>query len=80
MLYESQGIVDREVEELKRQARIVLEDCRMYAAECVRNVADEMMIFDDLQGTFNGRYTGVKLLPHLQKHLRDTQPQVKATN
>ena len=48
----------------------VLNEFGNYAAECVRGVDDKMMILDDLQPHFVGRYTGRALLQHLQKCLR----------
>jgi hypothetical protein len=66
-LYEEQGVEDEEAQALKSEARIILDKCRQYAAECVRDSEDEMMIFDDLQPTFQGRYTGRRLLKHLQE-------------
>jgi len=51
---------------LKQEARVVLDERSQYAAECVRATGDEMMIFDDLQPTFLGRYTGRTLLWCLQ--------------
>ena len=69
-LYNEQGVEEDEAKSLKGEARKVLEKCRDYAAECVRGVEDEMMIFDDLQPTFQGRYTGRTLLRHLQEWSR----------
>jgi hypothetical protein len=69
-LYEEQGEEAAEAKVLKGEARKVLEKCRDFAAECVRETKDEMMIFDDLQPTFQGRYTGHTLLKCLQKQSR----------
>jgi hypothetical protein len=71
ILYQEQGVSEKDSEYLKSEARKVIEECRQFAAECLHDVKDAkdetmMMILDDLQGTFQGRYTGRALLPFLQ--------------
>ncbi|GJC93878.1 transcriptional xre family [Colletotrichum higginsianum] len=73
-LYEEQGLEDKKVQTLKAEARKVLEEYRSYAAECVQSTNDELMIFDDLQPTLLGRYTGTALLKHLQANLPRRRP------
>ncbi|KAF4828998.1 Transcription activator GutR [Colletotrichum tropicale] len=69
LLYEKQGTDELEAQALRSKARQVLEQNREFAAECVKDSDDELMIFDDLQPTLLGRYTGTALLKHLQANL-----------
>lgn len=72
LLYREQGIKRDEAVKLELQAEELLEKFGHYAAKSVRETKDKLMIFDDLQPTFLGRYTGQKLLKHLQ-----TSPEFK---
>lgn len=69
LLYNEQGLREDKAETLKAEVETVLNEFTSYAAECVHGVEDKMMILDDLQPSFFGRYTGVNLLKHLQKSL-----------
>lgn len=67
LLYREQGIEPEETEVLQTAARRVLERYQEYAPPCVRDSGDELMVLDDLQPTFLGRWTGRSLLKCLQK-------------
>ncbi|KAI8158984.1 hypothetical protein K4K49_004321 [Colletotrichum sp. SAR 10_70] len=70
MLYDKLGIEEEQSRTLKEKARKVLEQNKGFAEECVQDSEDELMIFDDLQPTLLGRYTGTTLLKRLQEKLR----------
>jgi hypothetical protein len=70
-LYREQGIEELAATELEGNANGFLDEFSKYISEAVRDSGDKLMIFDDLQPTFLGRYTGVKLLTHLQKQHRE---------
>ena len=59
---------------LQEDARRVLIKYRHYAPDHIQDTNDDMMIFDDMQGTFTGRYTGRDLLPHIQTQTGGAQP------
>ncbi|KAK3368627.1 nb-arc and tpr domain-containing protein [Podospora didyma] len=75
LLYEEQGSEDRddEIKELKAAAMEVLEEFRHYIPRSIRETGDIMMMFDDMQPTFQGRYTGRTLLPHIQARSKQQQ-------
>ncbi|KXJ88488.1 hypothetical protein Micbo1qcDRAFT_197288 [Microdochium bolleyi] len=68
-LYRKQGIKEEEAAELEASAESVLEQYGQYAAECVQKQGNKMMILNDLQPTFLGRFTGLKLLKFLQENM-----------
>lgn len=70
VLYREQEIEGDAAASLEEEAGQVLFEIGNHAAECVCGVDDKMMILDDLQPTFLGRYTGRSLLKHLQEHLK----------
>ncbi|KAK0385014.1 hypothetical protein NLU13_7492 [Sarocladium strictum] len=67
LLYREQGIEEQAADHLEGLANSFLDEFSEYISEAVRGVDDKLMIFDDLQPTFLGRYTGVQLLKHLQE-------------
>jgi hypothetical protein len=69
-LYREQDFDEEAAAELEGRADAFLEEFQEYIPEAVRDSGDKLMIFDDLQPTFLGRYTGVKLLKHLQEQHR----------
>jgi tetratricopeptide (TPR) repeat protein len=69
VLYREKGINEDQAAVLEADADEVLGRLGSFAAECLGDVEDKMMILDDLQPTFSGRYTGRNLLRHLQKCL-----------
>lgn len=69
LLYRAQGTEEAKASKLEHDADVVLAENQGYAAECVQLVSDKMMILDDLQPTFAGRFTGRGLLKHLQVHI-----------
>jgi hypothetical protein len=48
----------------------VLNEVRGYAPAPIRDSGDDMMIFDDMQSTFWGRYTGRKLFKFMQEQVK----------
>ncbi|KAF4869365.1 Transcription activator GutR [Colletotrichum siamense] len=72
-LYEIRGVEEKEAKALKAKSTEVLEQNRRFAEQCVQDSGDELMIFDDLQPTLLGRYTGTALLKKLQTHLHRNQ-------
>lgn len=70
LLYREQNIEEDAAAAMEAEAMQVVNEFGSYAAECVRGVNDKMMILDDLQPSFLGRYTGRSLLKHLQKCLK----------
>ncbi|KAH8881847.1 hypothetical protein GQ53DRAFT_886470 [Thozetella sp. PMI_491] len=67
LLYEEQGVEEAQSAALRDDAMKIMDQCRQYAGLCVRGATDLLMIFDDLQPTFQGRYTSRGLLRHLQE-------------
>lgn len=55
-----------DAERSEAKSMTVLEKFRDYIAPCVAETGDHMMMFDDLQALFEGRWTGTKLLKHMQ--------------
>jgi hypothetical protein len=68
-LYAAQGIEDDVAQALEAETLQFVEKYGSYAADCVRETGDVTMILHDIQPTFQGRYVGRRLLPHLQKCL-----------
>jgi hypothetical protein len=66
-LYQAQGIEEAEARRLEKEALRVLDSFKGFGSECVRDSDDIFMIFDDLQPTFDGRYTGTTLLRRVQE-------------
>lgn len=68
LAYEERGLEgDKEAaESLREESKKVLDKFGQFAQERIRDSGDGMMIFDDLVGTFSGRYTGRHLLRHIQ--------------
>ncbi|KAK0711893.1 hypothetical protein B0H67DRAFT_555798 [Lasiosphaeris hirsuta] len=75
LLYEERGGEEETARPLMEEARKVLDKFRHYAPWKIREAGDDMMIFDDMQGTFTGRYTGRKLLKHLQNRAKRQEEQ-----
>ncbi|KAK0639447.1 hypothetical protein B0T16DRAFT_497542 [Cercophora newfieldiana] len=80
LLYGELGADEAKVRDLKAEAMKILNEFAHYAPPALRDAAavpDEdkrmMMIFDDMQGTFQGRYTGHSLL----KYMRGVKPKPK---
>jgi len=63
------------VRELKEEAMKIFNEFEHYAPDSLRELGDVMMIFDDMQGTFQGRYTGRRLLEHMRRLKK--QPEVR---
>lgn len=59
------GLKD-DAEKAEAKALAILDKFKDYIAPCVKETGDEMMMFDDLQALFEGRWTGTKLLKHMQ--------------
>lgn len=72
-LYEIRGVEEKEAKALKAKSTEVLEQNRRFAEQCVQDSGDDLMIFDDLQPTLLGRYTGTALLKQLQTRLHRHQ-------
>lgn len=70
MLYRERAIEEEQAAELEAESQDVLNEFSTYAAECVQGLEDKLMVLDDLQPTFMGRYTSTKLLLHLRASLR----------
>ena len=72
MIYEERGGDEDRVEalKLKEEARKVIDKFHDFTPRHIRESGDDMMIFDDMQGTFTGRYTGTRLLKHIQARAR----------
>ena len=70
MIYDERGAEgDREdAEALRKASGEVLNKFRRYIPQHIQDTGDEMMMFDDMQGTFTGRYTGRSLLDHIRRH------------
>ncbi|KAH8649070.1 hypothetical protein BX600DRAFT_109938 [Xylariales sp. PMI_506] len=66
-LYKEQGIETDEADKWEAEASRFVEEFEGYAAECVRKLGDKMVILNDLQPTFQGRFTGRKILLCLQE-------------
>jgi len=68
LIYDERGAEGdhAEAEALRAESRKVLEEYRSYTPQHIQDTGDEMMIFDDMQGTFTGRYTGMTLLRHVR--------------
>ena len=62
--------LEAHVKELEALSETFLKGYGHTAAECVRNSSDKLMILDDLQPTFLGRYTGHGLLKCLQENIK----------
>lgn len=56
-----------EAEALREESTKTLNDYISFTPQHIRDTGDEMMMFDDMQGTFTGRYTGRTLLPHIRR-------------
>ncbi|KAK1750091.1 transcription activator GutR [Echria macrotheca] len=70
LLYEEQGGNEEEAKTLRGQGEKVLNEVRDYAPPPIRDSGDNMMIFDDMQSTFWGRYTGRKLFKFMQEQAK----------
>ncbi|KAK3357865.1 nb-arc and tpr domain-containing protein [Lasiosphaeria hispida] len=73
LLYEERGGEEEAARLLMEEAKKVLDKFRHYAPWKIREAGNDMMIFDDMQGTFTGRYTGRNLLRHLQDRAKRQQ-------
>jgi len=73
VLYGELGGEEARVQQLKAEAKKILDEFAHYAPSSLREAEslDEdqriMMIFDDMQGTFQGRYTGHSLLKYMRE-------------
>jgi len=65
-LYRIQGDKEEDAKVLEREALDVLDKYSEYVAESVRRTEDKMLMFDDLQPTCDGKFTGVGLLDCLK--------------
>lgn len=68
LLYRELDVEEEAAAAMEKEAQVFLDEYGDYAADCVRGADDKMMILDDLQPTFSGRYTGLNLLKRLQEH------------
>jgi len=68
-VYRSLKINETEAAQLESDANAILAQYKSYAAECVQNSGNNMMILNDLQPTFLGRFTGLKLLKYLRANM-----------
>lgn len=68
-VYEERGAEGdkEEAEALREESTKTLNEYRKYTPLYIQETGDEMMMFDDMQGTFTGRYTGRTLLPHIRR-------------
>lgn len=60
--------MEDEAVKLEALAQALLDEYGDHAAQSVQDTNDKMMILDDLQSSFLGRYTGQTLLKHLQQY------------
>jgi hypothetical protein len=74
LLYREQGIQEDAAVALEAEAQSLLDDFGDHAAASVCATGDKMMILDDLQPSFLGRYTGRALLKHLQEYYKQGRP------
>lgn len=58
--------LDREAEKTEFKASEIFKKFEDFVAPCVKETGDRMMMFDDLQALNEGRWTGRKLLKHMQ--------------
>jgi hypothetical protein len=61
-----QGIEKEEADRLETNALNILYKYSLYASEFLRGIEDPMVMFDDLQSIFDGRFTGRQLLNYMQ--------------
>jgi len=61
-----QGIEKEEADRLETNALNILNKYSPYASEFLRGIEDPMVMFDDLQSIFDGRFTGRQLLKYIQ--------------
>jgi len=72
LLYEERdGKQGEEAKALIAEARKVLDMHKRWTPKVILNAGDDMLILDDMQGTFTGRYTGRALLKYLQGKARE---------
>jgi hypothetical protein len=64
-LYKLHGVHKKEAEELETKALDVLEKYSEFVSDWVRETEDPVIMFDDLQPTDEGRFTGKILLSRL---------------
>ncbi|KAJ9157548.1 Transcriptional xre family [Pleurostoma richardsiae] len=64
-LYKKQGGFTREVEELESKAEAVLKKYSAFISGWIRETKEPILMFDDLQPTDEGRFTGRMLLKRL---------------
>lgn len=69
LIYDERGAEGdkEEAEALREESTTTLNDYLKYTPDNIKSTGDEMMMFDDMQGTFTGRYTGRTLLPHIRR-------------
>lgn len=73
LLYEMEGVGEEtQVRTLRAEAKVILDKYSIFTAKCAREKGSDLVIFDDLQPTFLGRYLGRKLLEYLQDDYRLT--------
>ena len=61
-LYRSHGVNLVEAEELEVKSRLTLEKYSEYTSDWIAGVGDQIVMYDDLQPTDEGRFTGSLLL------------------
>jgi len=76
-LYEEVGETKNaaEAKSLREKGEKVLEEFKPNSPAAIRESGDNMMIFDDMQSTFWGRYTGRKLLKFMQERMKAEREQ-----
>ncbi len=72
-LYKLHGGRKKEAEELETKALDILEKYSEYVTDWVRATEDPVMMFDDLQPTDEGRFTGKTLLNKLWERRLDEE-------
>jgi hypothetical protein len=61
-----QTVEKEEADKLETNALIILNKYSPYTSEFLRGIEDSMVLFDDLQSIFDGRFTGRELLKYMQ--------------
>ncbi|KAI0127980.1 hypothetical protein BJ170DRAFT_397576 [Xylariales sp. AK1849] len=66
-LYGEHGIEAGEARQLEDEARKVSNKYSSFVSECLQDADDLMLVFDEFQPTFDGRFTGQRLLKQMQE-------------
>lgn len=72
-LYKLHGVHKKEAEEFETKALEVLNRYSEFVSDWVRETEDPVIMYDDLQPTDEGRFTGKTLLGQLWKRRSDKE-------